>query len=96
MHPSWQGLQALLFTLAPDPLPPPTPISALCSQVGFLTCLKEFADWLVARGASDGHGNRFALPCPIEGDKVGAAAPAVPGRAACCCTLCSARPRSSS
>lgn len=35
------------------------------------TCLKEFADWLVARGASDGQGNRFALPCPIEGDKVG-------------------------
>ncbi|PRW18412.1 beclin 1 [Chlorella sorokiniana] len=42
------------------------------AQVGFLTCLKEFADWLVARGASDGQGNRFALPCPIEGDKVGA------------------------
>ncbi|KAL4458034.1 hypothetical protein ABPG75_012899 [Micractinium tetrahymenae] len=40
------------------------------AQVGFLTCLKEFADWLVARGASDGQGNRFALPCPIEGDKV--------------------------
>ena len=40
------------------------------AQVGFLTCLREFADWLVARGASDGAGNRFALPCPIEGDKV--------------------------
>ena len=38
-----------------------------CAQ----TCLKEFADWLVARGASDGQGNRFTLPCPIEGDKVG-------------------------
>ena len=43
--------------------------STLCAQ----TCLKEFADWLVARGASDGQGNRFALPCPIEGDKVGGA-----------------------
>ena len=40
------------------------------AQVAFLACLAEFADWLVARGASDGQGNRFALPCPIEGDKV--------------------------
>ncbi|KAI3435500.1 hypothetical protein D9Q98_001566 [Chlorella vulgaris] len=40
------------------------------AQAGFLACLKEFADWLVARGAVDGQGVRFALPCPIEGDKV--------------------------
>lgn len=51
---------------------PHTPCCCLGThvQVGFLACLRDFADWLVARGASDGAGNRFALPCPIEGDKV--------------------------
>lgn len=40
------------------------------AQVGFLACLQEFADWLAQRGGADGQGRRFALPCPIEGDRV--------------------------
>lgn len=55
------------------------------AQAGFLACLQEFAEWLVARGASDGAGNRFALPCPIEGDKVGVVWCAV--RSIACCNL---------
>ncbi|RMZ55146.1 hypothetical protein APUTEX25_005424, partial [Auxenochlorella protothecoides] len=37
------------------------------AQVGFLACLKEYAEWLAARGASPG----FSLPWAIEGDRVG-------------------------
>ena len=55
-------------------LTPPPPSS---SQVGFLACLKEFADFLEergARGAGTGGGTAagpLLLRFPIEGDKVG-------------------------
>eukprot|EP00887_Chlorella_sp_A99_P001491 scaffold8.g1491.t1 len=44
----------------------------LYGPVGFLTCLKEFAEWLRARGASEGAGRGpLVLPWEIEGDRVG-------------------------
>ena len=41
------------------------------AQVGFLACLREFAEWLRAAGATDEAGRPFELPQVIEGDKVG-------------------------
>lgn len=40
------------------------------AQVGFLACLKEFGETLVAKGATE-DGRPFALKYPIEGDRVG-------------------------
>lgn len=41
------------------------------AQVGFLACLREFAEWLRQRGATDEAGRPFELPQPIEGERVG-------------------------
>lgn len=41
------------------------------AQVGFLVCLKDYAEWLHSRGLSDSQGKAFELPQPIEGDKIG-------------------------
>ena len=56
---------------APPAHSPHTPLLPPSEQVGFLTCLKEFADWLRRRGASEGGGAPMELPKPIEGDRVG-------------------------